>query len=220
MPAKPDAPNTAEPGRAAAVRELVLLRDTRGSASGWAQRGLGPVVVVPGLAWTLVVPAGPARSAPPYDDPLAALGGRPVPRRLRPSACFVAGPDRLTLQVQGPSWRAPQRWVVWTRGVGLSRVRDLESAPPALVARLLSPTRDSGARLSAVLAQDGRIPSAVADQLLDALALPGVGVLSGAVDAASLPGALRVEPQEHLVARFDAVAKDEHEAARERGEHT
>jgi hypothetical protein len=199
------------------LRELVLLRDTRGSASGWAQRGLGPVTVVPGLAWTLVVPAGPTRSAPPYDDPVAALGGRPVPRRLRPCACFVAGPDRLTVQVQGPSWRAPQRWLVWTRGVGLSRVPDLESAPPALVARLLSPTRDSGSRLNAVLAQDGRIPSVVADELLDALALPGVGVLSGSVDAASLPGAVRVEPQEHVVARFDAVAKDEHDAAGERG---
>jgi hypothetical protein len=200
------------------VRELVLLHDPRGSAAGWAQRGLGPVVVVPGVAWTLVVPAGPTRSAPPYDDPVTALGGRPVPRRLRPCACFVAGPDRLTVQVQGPSWRAPQRWLVWTRGVGLSRVPDLESAPPALVARLLSPTRDSRGRLTEVLAQDGRVPAAVADELLDALALPGVGVISGAVDPMSLPGAVRVEPQEHLVARFDAVAKDEHEAARDRGE--
>jgi hypothetical protein len=200
------------------VRELVLLRDTRGSASAWAQRGLGPVVVVPGLAWTMVVPAGATRSAPPYDDPVTALGGRPVPRRLRPCACFVAGPDRLTVQVQGPSWRAPQRWLVWTRGVGLSRVADLESAPPALVARLLSPTRDSGGRLTEVLAQDGRVPSAVADALLEALALPGTGLLSGTVEPESLPGAVRVEPQEHLVARFDAVAKDEHEAARERGD--
>ena len=172
------------------------------------------------LAWTLVVPAGPTRSAGPYDDPLTALGGRPVPRRLRPCARFVAGPDRLTVQVQGPSWRAPLRWLVWTRGVGLSRVPDLESAPPALVARLLSPTRDSGQRLNDVLGQDGRVPSAVADALLEALALPGSGVLSGAVDAATLPGAVRVEPQEHLVARFDAVAKDEHDAARERGERS
>jgi hypothetical protein len=178
------------------------------------------VVVVPGLAWTLVVPAGPTRSAAPYDDPVTALGGRPVPRRLRPCACFVAGPDRLTVQVQGPSWRAPQRWLVWTRGVGLSRVPDLESAPPALVARLLSPTRDSGGRLTDVLARDGRFPSAVADELLEALALPGVGLLSGAVDPESLPGAVRVEPQEHLVARFDGVAKDEHEATRERGEQS
>ena len=58
----------------------------------------------------------------------------------------------------------------------------------------------------------------VADELLEALALPGAGVLSGRVDAATLPGALRVEPTDHLVARFDAVAQDEHQAARERGE--
>jgi hypothetical protein len=38
------------------------------------------------------------------------------------------------------------------------------------------------------------------------------------VDAAGLPGAVRVEPEEHLVARFDAVAQDEDQAARERGE--
>ena len=149
---------------------------------------------MPGLAWTLVVPAGPARSAAPYDDPLVALGGRPVPRRLRPSATLVAGPDRLTVQVQGSSWRATQRWLVWTRGVGLSRVPDLEMAPPALVARLLAPTRESGDRLTEVLRQDGRLPGVVADELLEALALPGAGVLSGRVDAATLPGALRVEP--------------------------
>jgi hypothetical protein len=196
-------------------RALVLVRDTRGSAAKWARRGLGPVTVVPGLAWTLVVPAGPARSAPPYDDELALLGGRPVPRSLRPSAVLVADADRLAIQVQGPSWRAVNRWLVWTRGVGLTRVPDLEAAPPQLVARLLAPTRTSGERLAAVLARDGRHPAQVADELLDALALPGAGVLSGAVDPAALPGAVRVEPEEHRVARFDAHAGDEERAARE-----
>jgi hypothetical protein len=197
---------------------LVVMRDTRGSATGWAQRGLGPVTVVPGLVWTLVTPAGPARSATPYDDPTTLLGGRPVPRRLRPTACLVADADRLTVRVQGSSWRAPQRWVVWTRGVGLSRVPDLEPAPLALVARLLSPTRESAGRLTEVFAQDGRLPASVGDALLEALLLPGAGVLSGGVDPSTLPGAVRVEPQEHLVARFDAVALDEDQAARERGE--
>jgi hypothetical protein len=196
-------------------RALVLVRDTRGAAAKWARRGLGPVTVVPGLAWTLVVPAGPARSAPPYDDELALLGGRPVPRSLRPSAVLVADPDRLAIQVQGPSWRAVSRWLVWTRGVGLTRVPDLEAAPPQLVARLLAPTRTSGDRLAAVLARDGRHPAEVADELLEALALPGAGVLSGAVDAAALSGAVRVEPDEHRVARFDAHVGDEERAARE-----
>jgi hypothetical protein len=170
---------------------------------------MGPVTLVPGLAWTLVAPAGPARSAPPYDDELAVLGGRPVPRSLRPSAVLIADANRLAVQVQGPSWRAVTRWLVWTRGIGLTRVPDLESAPPHLVARLLAPTRTSGDRLATLLARDGRRPEQVADQLLDALALPGVGVLSGSVDAASLPGALRVEPEEHRVARFDGHIADQ-----------
>ncbi len=206
------------PAASSSDRVLVLLRDTRGSATAWARRGLGPVTVVPGLAWTLVVPAGPARSAAPYDDPMAVLAGRPVPRRLRPSACLVAGPDRLALRVQGPSWRATSRWLVWTRGVGLSRVPDLEMAPPPLVARLLAPTRESGARLTDVLAQDNRLPTQVGDELLECLALPGAGVLSRRVDPSGLPGAVLVEPEEHLVARFDAQARDEHQAAKERGE--
>jgi hypothetical protein len=223
MPKPEDRPQPAPPSKAAPVdparqRSLVLLRDTRGSAATWAQRGLGPVTVVPGPAWTLVAPAGPTRSAAPYDDPATVLGGRPVPRRLRPAACLVAGPDRLTVQVQGPSWRAPRRWLVWTRGVGLSRVPDLEPAPLALVARLLAPMRDAGDRLGDVFARDGRLPAVVADALLESLGLPGAGVLSGRVDPATLPGAVRVEPQEHLVARFDTVALDEDQAARERGE--
>ena len=201
-----------------AQRALVLLRDTRGSAAKWARRGLGPVTVVPGLAWTLVVPAGPARSAAPYDDELALLGGRPVPRSLRPCASFVADADRLAVQLQGSTWRAVTRWLVWTRGIGLTRVADLETAPPQLLARLLAPTRTSADRLAAVLARDGRHPAQVADALLEALALPGVGVLSGSVRAADLVGALRVEPEEHRVARFDAQVSDEDRAARDRGE--
>lgn len=193
-------------------RALILVRDTRGSAVKWARRGLGPVVVVPGLAWTLVVPAGPARSAPPYDDELAILGGRPVPRSLRPCAVLVADEDRLAIQVQGPSWRAVARWLVWTRGVGLTKVPDLATAPPQLVARLLAPTRTSGDRLVAVLARDGRPPARVADELLEALALPGVGVLTGALEVATLPGATRVEPEEHRVARFDAHVADQQRA--------
>src|SRR5580698_932168 len=100
----------ADPGSAV----LVLLRERRASAKAWARHGLLPVTVVPGLSWTLVVPAGPAASAPPYDDPVALLGGHPVPRRLRPCAVVVAGPDRLAVRVQGPAVRAPQRWLVWT----------------------------------------------------------------------------------------------------------
>ena len=63
-----------------------------------------------------------------------------------------------------------------------------------------------------MLARDGRQPALVADQLLEALALPGVGVLAGAVDATTLPGATRVEPEEHRVARFDAQVSDQQRA--------
>jgi hypothetical protein len=189
-------------------RVLVLLRDTKGAAVRWAERGLGAVVVVPGLAWTMVVPDGPVRSAAPYDDAIAALGGRPVPRRLRPSACLVADPDRLAVQLRGRAWTAPTRWLVWSRGIGLTRVPDLDPAPPQLLGRLLAPTRPSADRLLSVLARDNRLPAQVADQLLAALELPGEGVLTGRTDAARLPGAVRVEPDEHRVARFDAGVRD------------
>ncbi len=194
--------------RPAPPRALVLVHDTRGAAVRWARRGLGPVLVVPGAAWTLVVPDGPARSAPPYDDELSALGGRPVPRRLRPCACLVADPDRLAVQLRGRSWTARTRWLVWSRGIGLTRVPDLEPAPPQLLGRLLAPARPSAERLLSVLARDNRLPGQVADELLTALELPGAGVLTGAADAAALPGAVRVEPDEHRVARFDAGVRD------------
>ncbi len=197
---------------------LVLLRDTQGTAVRWAQRGLGPVVVVPGLAWTMVVPDGPARSAPPYDDPLAVLGGRPVPRRLRPSACLVTDPDRLAVQVRGRAWTAPTRWLVWSRGIGLTRVPDLEQAPPQLLGRLLAPTRPSADRLLSVLARDNRLPTQVADELLAALELPGDGILGGATDPATLPGAVRVQPDEHRVARFDAGVRDSRPEPDRRGD--
>ena len=43
-------------------------------------------------------------------------------------------------------------------------------------------------------------------------------MLSGAVDPAGLPGAVRVEPDEHRVARFDAQIGDEARAERDDGE--
>ena len=209
----------ADPGSAV----LVLLRERRASAKAWARHGLLPVTVVPGLSWTLVVPAGPSSSASPYDDPVALLGGHPVPRRLRPCAVLVAGPDRLAVRVQGPAVRAPQRWLIWTRGIGLSRVPDLPLAPPSMVGRLLAPTRTSAAALVDVLARDSRLPSEVADDLLGVLGLPGAGILSGRVAAAGLPGATRVDPSPAHVVRFDRHTADEsdgdsRDAGSERGD--
>jgi hypothetical protein len=115
----------------------------------------------------------------------------------------------LAIRVQGPAVRAPQRWLIWTRGIGLSRVPDLPLAPPSMVGRLLAPTRTSAAALVDVLARDSRLPAVVADDLLGVLGLPGAGVLSGRVDPTGLPGAVRIDPAPAHVGRFDKHTADD-----------
>ena len=47
---------------------LQLLRGRVDDVRAWARTGLLATWLVPDPAWTLVVPAGPPASAPPYDD--------------------------------------------------------------------------------------------------------------------------------------------------------
>ena len=186
---------------------VLLLRGRAEGVQSWARKGLLPVWVVPGLAWTLVVPADPPRSGAPYDDPVALLGGRPVPARLRPALCLVADGQRAMVAVHENARPAVQRWLVWTAGLGASRVEGLPHAPVGLLADLASvATRE---RLDHALRADGRDGADVVDDLLRALDLPGAGVPIGAVQAEHLPDAVRVDPDERVVERFEAFVAHE-----------
>jgi hypothetical protein len=189
---------------------LLLLRGRTDDVRSWTRRGLLPVWVVPGVTWTLVVPAGDPVAAPPYDDPVALLGGRPVPSRLRPSLVVVADGPRAVIAVHEAQRRAVQRWLVWGEGTGLTRIDGLPHAPVGLLAEAAA-ARGHAARerLHDALAADDRRAVDVADDVLRALGLPGAGVLLGAVGADELPDAERVEPAHDVVARFDDVVAHE-----------
>lgn len=195
---------------AAAPSALLLVRGRAHDVRAWARKGLLPVWVVPGITWTLVVPAAEPVAAPPYDDPVALLGGRPVPARLRPSLCVVADGPRAVVAVQDAARRSPQRWLVWGEGTGVVRVEGLPHAPTGLLVEAAAArARDARDRLADALADDGRRAVEVADDVLRVLGLPGAGVLLGAVRAEDLPDVERVEPLDDVVARFDdAVAHE------------
>lgn len=188
----------------------------------WAHRGLLPVWVVPDAGWTVVLPAGPGLSDPPYDDPIALLGGRPLPARLRPALCLVADGPRAMIAAQDGARRPIQRWLVWHRGAGLqpatddlpslsiARLVELTSAQPAATPSV-TPPLDRYEALRAALATDQRSGSVVLDDVLRALDLPGAGLTLAAVQSGDLVGAVRIDPNERVVARFDAFVA--HEAA-------
>lgn len=189
---------------------LLLLRGRAHAVQAWARKGLLPVWVAPGADWTVVVPAAQARSAPPYDDPVALLGGRPLPARLRPSVCLVADGQRAVVAVQGAGRSPVQRWLVWTAGAGTSRVEGLPHAPVGLLADLAA-TAGSGVRrrLDDALRPDTRSGAHAIDDLLDALQLPGAGLLTARVEAGQLVDVVRVDPDDRVVERFDAFITHE-----------
>jgi hypothetical protein len=193
---------------------LLLLRGDADSVAAWARTGLVPTWLVPGADWTLLVPAGPTASAAPYDDPVSVLCGRPTPARLRPSLCLVADGPRAVVVVHEGGRRAEPRWLVWTQDVGRTRTPELPAASPRLVAAVAGAGPRGAEALAATLFADSRSGTDVVDDVLRALALPGAGLPLGAVRAADLPGAVRVNPDPEAVTRFDTfVATEAHLAA-------
>lgn len=189
---------------------VLLLHGRSQAVQTWARKGLLPVWVVPGLTWSLVVPAAAPRSVAPYDDPVAILGGRPVPSRLRPSLCLSADGQRAVVVVHAAGRPAVQRWLVWTSGVGVSRVQGLPHAPVGLLAELTGGRgRALRGRLDDALSPDDRTGADVVDDLLRALELPGAGVPIGAIEVEHLPDAVRIEPDQRVVERFDSLVADE-----------
>lgn len=193
---------------------LLVVRGRLDGVRSWARRGLLPVWIVPDVGWTLVVPAGPAVTAAPYDDPVTVLGGRPLPARLRPALRLVADGPRAVLTVQGAGRREEQRWLVWSQGEGLQRVPELPRAALAEVVQAVGDARvDRTPALRRALLADGRTSADVVDDVLRALSLPGAGLSLDAVAAGDLPGAVRVEPDSRVTQRFDAYAAHEAELA-------
>ncbi|MGL5858237.1 MAG: hypothetical protein ACRC35_07530 [Angustibacter sp.] len=198
---------------AGATSAVLLLRGRGDVVRRWAARGLMPIWIVPELAWTLAVPAGAALSAAPYDDPVRLLGGRVVPARLRPAVLVVAQPDRFVVTIQGGGRWDEQRWLAWSRGVGLLDMGELPPAPVRMLAAVAGAR--PGTELKSAVAADNRSGAQAAEDVLAALDLPAPGLLTGRRRVAELPGAALVEPDSTLVAAFDEVAALELAADRE-----
>ena len=191
-------------------RGILLLRGTTDAVATWARRGLVPVYILPLEGWTAVLPAGPSRAMPPYDDSLKALAGRPVASRLRSAIGLFAVDGNAVVTVHPYGWRAVQRWFVWSPGQGVVRPRHLAAGRPAdLIAA--AGIRDGAARRRVLdlLVDGGGDASAVLGDLMALLSLPGFDLLDGAQDPTASQGFTQVEPSERQVARFEKIVDDQ-----------
>lgn len=189
---------------------MLLLRGDPDAVATWAGRGLVPVHIVPLEGWTAVLPAGPSRAMPPYDDSLEALAGRPVASRLRSAIGLFAVGGNAVVTVQPTGWRAIQRWFIWSPGQGVVRPRHLAAGRPADLTAA-SGARDGAARRGVLdLLVDGSGDAkGVLSDLLALLSLPGVDLLEGVRDPAESRGSTLVEPSARHVARFERVVHDQ-----------
>jgi len=189
---------------------MVLLRGKPDAVATWASHGLVPVHVVPLEGWTAVLPAGPSRAMPPYDDTLKALAGRPVASRLRSAIGLFAVDGNAVVTVHPHGWRATQRWFVWSPGQGVVRPPHLAAGRPAdLIAA--AGTCDGAARRGVLdlLVDSGGDANGMLGDLMALLSLPGSDLLDGGQDPAASPGSTVVEPCERQVARFERIADDQ-----------
>ena len=189
---------------------MLLLRGKQDAVATWASRGLVPVHVVPLEGWTAVLPAGPSRAMPPYDDTIKALAGRPVASRLRSAIGLFAVDGNAVVTVHPYGWRAIQRWFVWSPGHGVVRPRHLAAGRPAdLIAA--AGTRDGAARRGVLnlLVDGGGDADGVLGDLMALLSLPGSDLLDGGQDPAASQGSRLVEPGERHVARFERIIDDQ-----------
>jgi hypothetical protein len=189
---------------------MLLLRGEPDPVATWARRGLVPVHVVPLDGWTAVLPAGPSRAMPPYDDTLKALAGRPVASRLRSAIGLFAVDGNAVVTVQPTGWRAIQRWFVWSPGQGVVRTRHLATGRPAdltAAAGIHEGTTRRG--VLDLLIDGGGDAHGVLGGLLVLLSLPGSDLLAGGQDPAAAQGSMLVEPSERHVARFERIVQDQ-----------
>lgn len=185
------------------------MRGKTDAVATWAKRGLVPVYIVPLEGWTAVLPAGPSRALPPYDDSLKALVGRPVASRLRSAIGLFAVDGNAVVTVHPHGWRAIPRWFVWSPGQGVVRPRHLAAGRPAdLIAAAGIREGAARRRVLDLLVDGGGDACAVLGDLMALLSLPGSDLFDGSQDPTASYGFTRVEPLERLVARFEKTVDD------------
>lgn len=188
---------------------MLLLRGNPDVVATWARRGLAPVHVVPLDGWTAVLPAGPSRAMPPYDDTIKTLAGRHVASRLRSAIGLFAVDGNAVVTVHPTGWRAIPRWFVWSPGRGVARPWHL---PPGRPADLLTAAGIRDGRVSRdvrdILVDTSGDADGVLGDLMDLLSLPGSDLLDGGQDPATAQGSTLVEPDEQQIARFERIVGD------------
>lgn len=190
---------------------VLLSQGAPDKVTSWLGRGTVPGYVLPLGDWTAVVPAGPSQAAPPYDDALAVLAARPVPRQLCTAVGFFAvdGGRKAVVVVRPRSPRGSHRWLAWMPERGAVQVPQHE---PANVRDLLDAAGLAPSERRSVLTVLARREGACRDllvDLIDALGLPGAALLRGSGVGAQQDATL-VRPDTHRVDRFD---RDVHEAS-------
>lgn len=189
---------------------MLLLRGRPDAVSTWARRGLAPVYVVPLDDWTAVLPAGPSRARPPYDDTIQTLAGRHVASRLRSAIGLFAVDGNAVVTVHPTGWRAIPRWFVWSPGRGVARPWHLAPGRPAdlLTAAGIRDAR-VGRDVRDILVEPGGDADGVLGDLMALLLLPGLDLLDGGQDPAVAQGSTLVEPDEQQVAKFEQIVSDQ-----------
>ena len=182
------------------ARGLLLVSGRPGPVSTWIRRGLVACQVVPLDAWTAVLPTERlSRAEAPYDDAVAVLAARPVPRRIRPALGFFTVDGRAVVTAHGPGLRAVVRWLVWEPGVGVVRAPHLELARPSDLVAAARGTGNAWAVTQVVGERNGRADRVITD-LMSVLGLPGSDLVGPDI---GLRGQV-VAPTAQAVARFDA----------------
>jgi len=189
---------------------MLLLRGEPDAVATWARRGLVPVHIVPLDGWTAVLPAGPSRAMPPYDDTLKALAGRPVASRLRSAIGLFAVDGNAVVTVHPTGWRAIQRWFVWSPGQGVLRPWHLPLGRPADLLTAAG-IRDAAVRRDVrdILVGAGGDAGVLLGDLMALLSLPGSELLDGGQDPATAQGSTLVEPDDQQIARFERIVSDQ-----------
>ncbi len=186
---------------------MQLLRGSPGEVGAWLRRGVVPVTVGRLGAWTVVLPRGVSRAAPPYTDPLPILAARPVPARLGPALGFWVVDDRAVIAVAGAR-RTQPRWVVWDPAEGVVRPPGLEVAPVSALLRAAG--GGSGQDVLELLRERHVRPERLLAALVAVLELPGAQLVLDAEGEAfaNVREALAVEPEDREVATFDESVRD------------